>query len=144
MSSACQSLQRPLQVFDVSAREDLAGLVATISERKAAGAIVQNDPFFDTHRDEIISLCTRYRVPAIFHVREYPDGGGLMSYGPSLTTGYHELGLQTARVLARNATGEVPVVRSARFEFVINLKTTQALGLELPTSVLLVADDIIE
>lgn len=144
VSSACQSLQRPLQVSDASASEDLARLVATISERKVAGAIVQNDPFFDTHRDEIISLCLRYRVPAIFHVREYPDGGGLMSYGPSLTTGYHELGLQAARVLERKATHEVPVVQSARFEFVINLKTAQALGLELPPSVLLVADEMVE
>jgi putative ABC transport system substrate-binding protein len=142
--SACDALRRRLQIHDVSASGELAALVQTISDAKAGGVVMQNDPFFDTHRQEIVSLCARHRLPAIFHVREYPDAGGLMSYGPSLTASYHELGLQASRVLERKATRDIPVIQSARFEFVINLRTAETLGLNLSPSLMSRVDAVVE
>lgn len=117
----------------------------TAAAREGVGAlIVQNDPFFDARRDQIVALAERHKVPAIYHIREFAAAGGLMSYGPSLADAYRRLGVQTARVLKGVAPAELPVERSTRFELVINAKTAGRLGMTVPASILARADEIVE
>jgi putative tryptophan/tyrosine transport system substrate-binding protein len=97
-----------------------------------------------SRRDQILALAAQCGMPAIYHIREFPAAGGLMSYGASLSDGYYQLGVQTGRALRGANVVDLPVVRPTRFELVINLKTAKALGLTVPPSLLAQADEVIE
>jgi ABC-type uncharacterized transport system substrate-binding protein len=109
-----------------------------------AALIVQNDPFFDSRRSQILALSSRHQLPGIFHIREYPADGGLMSYGASLSDTYRQLGVYAGKILRGAKPDDLPVWRPTKFELVINTKTAQTLGLTVPQSVLIAADELIE
>jgi putative ABC transport system substrate-binding protein len=91
-----------------------------------------------------VTLTRDYAMPAIFHIREFPATGALMSYGASLVDAYYQMGLQMSRVLKGASPRDLPVVRPTRFELVINMKTAKALGITVPPSLLAGADEVIE
>lgn len=105
---------------------------------------VEVDAFFTDQRAKIVALAAQYALPAIYALREFVDSGGLISYGTSITDANRQLGVYTGRILKGAKPAELPVMQSTRFELVVNLKVAKSLGLDLPTSILLPADEVIE
>jgi putative tryptophan/tyrosine transport system substrate-binding protein len=93
---------------------------------------------------QFATLATRYGIPAIYSTREFPEVGGLMSYGTDGLDTWHQVGIYTSRILKGAKPADLPVLQSSKFEFVINLQTARALGIEVPNSIQLLADEVIE
>jgi len=115
-----------------------------ITKERVRAVLVAADPFFDVRRERMISLIAQHRVPAIYQFREYALAGGLMSYGASITDMYRQVSVYVGRVLNGENPGDLPVVLPSKFELVINMKTANALGLTIPISMQLLADEVIE
>jgi putative ABC transport system substrate-binding protein len=141
---AARTLGRRLVVVSASTGSELDKSFSSLVESGATALVVQNDPFFDTVRAQMIALATQNRIPAIYHIREFAAGGGLMSYGPSLADAYHQAGILAGRVLKGASVADLPVVQPTKFELVINLRTAAALGLPVPPTLLAQADEVIE
>jgi putative ABC transport system substrate-binding protein len=144
VAAAAKSLGRELVVQEATNDAGIESAFTAFVKAEVAGLIVQNDPFFDSRRSQILGFSSRHRVPAIFHIREYPADGGLMSYGASLSDTYRQLGVYTGKVLRGAKPDDLPVLRPTKFELVINTKTAKTLGLAVPETVLIAADELIE
>jgi putative ABC transport system substrate-binding protein len=117
---------------------------ATLVQQKVEAILLANDAFFFRERGRLIALAARYGMPAVYNWREFAADGGLMSYSPSLTQGYRQVGIYTGRILKGEKPANLPVQQPTKFEFVINLKTAKALGLTFPSGLIAIADEVIE
>jgi putative ABC transport system substrate-binding protein len=144
VEAAALALSRPLHVLYARTEKDFGPNFEAIKRERVGALVVQNDPFFDTQRTKIVSLTARDALPAIYHIREFPAAGGLMSYGASLADAYRQAGNYTGRILKGEKAGELPVMQPTKFELVINLKTAKALGLNVSPSLLARVDEVIE
>ena len=138
------ALGRRLLVLHASTPAELEPSFESIVREPAGALVVQNDPFFDSQRDRLIALAAQYSIPAIYHIREYPAAGGLMSYGASLLDAYRQVGIMTGRVLKGEHPQDIPVLQPTRFELVINSRTARSLHLAIPPQMLALADEVIE
>ncbi len=141
---AARTLNRELLVVSASSDDECDQAFSKLAAARIAGVVVENDPFFDSRRDHLISLASRQSIPAIYHIREFPTAGGLMSYGPSLVEAYYQMGIQTGRVLKGANVADLPVIRPTQFELVINVGTAKALNLTVPPNVFAVANELVE
>jgi putative ABC transport system substrate-binding protein len=142
--AAARALQQQIEVMNASSELYINAAFFTLAQRKIGALLVGADPFFNNRRDLIISLAARHAVPAIYPLRDFAVSGGLISYGTSLTDAYRQVGIYAGRILKGEKPGELPVVQATNFEFVINLKTAKALGLQIPDKILAIADEVIE
>src|SRR5207253_6704155 len=121
LRKAAVLIKRPIEIVRASTESELDEAIAA-AERAGCGALaVVQDPFFNSHRSRIVTLANRLRLPAIYNQREYVDRGGLASYGTRFADGYRQAGAYLGRILSGARPAELPVVQSARFEFVVNL-----------------------
>ena len=133
-----------LHIANVSSESEIDAAFAALSQSKVGALLVGTDPIFATYRGQIIALAARYKIPAIYNVREYCEVGGLVSYGASLTDTWRQAAIYATRVLKGEKPADLPVLQPAKFELVINLKTAKALGLTVPAALLARANEVIE
>jgi ABC-type uncharacterized transport system substrate-binding protein len=144
LQTAARSRGLQLQVLQASTDRDFDSAFGSVAQLRASGLIISSDSFFFSRSDQLAKLAVRYAVPTIFGFREFVAAGGLMSYGGSLQESFRWVGVYTGRILKGEKPADLPVQRSTKVELFINLKTAQALGLEVPPTLLTRADDVIE
>jgi putative tryptophan/tyrosine transport system substrate-binding protein len=121
---------------DVAFREFVGGAIGAL--------VVSPSPILLARREQIVGLAARYAVPAIYQLREFPAVGGLMSYGTSISDAYRQVGIYVGRILKGAKPADLPIIQPTKFELPINLKTAKALGIDLPSKLLALADEVIE
>ena len=144
IEDGARALGLQLQILRASNEADIEAAFAAIAQQRPGGLLVCSDPFFNSRRKNIVALAMRHSLPAIYEQREFADDGGLMSYGTSIRSAYHQIGVYAGRILKGEKPADLPVVQSTRFEFVINLRSAKALGLEVPPGLSARADEVIE
>jgi putative tryptophan/tyrosine transport system substrate-binding protein len=144
IEDATRTIKQKLFVAKASNDTELTAALASLVDAAVKAVLVAADPYFDTRRDRIIAFMAQNRMPAIYQFREYAVAGGLFSYGPSITDSYRQAGVYTGRILKGVKPADLPVLQPTKFELVINLKTAKALGLDVPNSIQLLADEVIE
>src|SRR5262249_2570085 len=127
-----------------SSEGDIDSAFANFTRRQVDALVVAGDGFFLGQRDQLVALAARHALPTMYVLREFAAAGGMMSYGTSITHAYRLAGVYAGKILAGAKPGDLPVQQSTKFELVINLKTTKALGLDVPDRLLALADEVIE
>jgi putative ABC transport system substrate-binding protein len=144
VGAAASTIGVEIEVVRASDSRGIESAFAALARNKVDALVVGADPFFYNRRLQIATLATRHTIPAVYNVREYAEVGGLMSYGTSLTEGWRQVAIYTSRILRGEKPADLPVVRSTKFELVINLPTARAIGLEISPTLLARADEVIE
>ena len=142
--ASARTLGVQLHVVSATTDNEVEHAFASLAKLGVGGLVIGTDPFFTGIREHLAALAARYRIPAIYSLREYAEAGGLMSYGASIRGAYRQTGTYVGRILKGEQPAQLPVLQPTRFELVINLKTAKVLGLAIPRSLLATADDVIE
>jgi putative ABC transport system substrate-binding protein len=144
VTAAAGTMGLQLRVLNASTIADIDAAFATFANERPDALFISSGPFFTNRRVQLAQLAARYKVLAINLTRSYPEVGGLMSYGTDLPDAFRQVGVYTGNILKGAKPADLPVVQSTKFELVINLKTAKALGIEVPQSLLVAADEVIE
>ena len=144
VQEAAPTLGLKIQILNASTIGEIDAAFATIARDHSDALLVAPDAFFVSRRVQFITLTARDRIPATYSLRDYVAIGGLMSYGTNLADSFHQVGVYTGSILKGAKPADLPVVQATKFEFVINLQTARALGIEIPPGVLSIADEVIE
>jgi putative ABC transport system substrate-binding protein len=144
IQAAARAASLRLRVLRATSDAEIARAFEAAAQQHLAALAVAADPFFDTRRARLIALAARHAVPTMYHFREYADSGGLVSYGIDPTDVYRQVGSYVGQILKGAKPADLPIMQATRFELVINAKTAKTLGLTIPRSWFLQANDVIE
>ena len=144
VQEAASRLGVPFLVLHANAETDLDAVFADVVRQRAGALLVCASPLFFSRRQQLVMLAARHKVPTIYEWREFAADGGLMSYGTNLNDAYGQMGVYAGRILKGERASDLPVAQSTRFEFVINLRTAKAMGIEVPPALSSQADEVIE
>jgi putative ABC transport system substrate-binding protein len=133
-----------IDAFYASTRNELNAAFASFVQKRVDAVLVSPDVLFADRRVQIITLATHYRIPVVYYSREFTDAGGLMSYGPNLADLWRQTAIYVGRVLKGEKPADLPIMRASKFEFVINRQAADLLGLDIPPTLLAIADEVIE
>lgn len=140
----CRALGLGMQVFYASTRAEIDAAFAALVSWRPDALFVGPDAIFNFQRVQLVTLAAHHALPASYPLREFPEDGGLMSYGPDVADSFRQAGLYVGRILKGDKPSDLPVVQPTRYELVINLKTAKALKIEVPPMLLSGADEVIE
>jgi putative ABC transport system substrate-binding protein len=144
VQTAADTIGVQVKVLPATSIEEIDKAFATASQQVVAALFVANDPYLDSQRDQIIALAARAAIPAMYYTRSHTAAGGLISYGANIAEAYRQAGIYTGKILKGAKPAELPVLQPTNFELIINRKTANALGLEVPAQLLALADEVIE
>jgi putative ABC transport system substrate-binding protein len=144
LEPAAHALGLQLQFYDASTNQEIDAAYAALVRERPNALFVSADAFLTSRRFQLIGLAARHALPAVYSSREFVEGGGLMSYGTSITDMYRQVGAYSGRILKGEKPADLPVVQPTKFELVINLQTAKLLGIETPSMLLARADEVIE
>jgi len=144
VTAAASAIGLKIDIVPARDSREIEAAFATLVRDRADALLVGPDGFLLSRRLQIATLAARHAIPTVYNVREYPEAGGLMSYGTSQAEAYHQVGVYTGKVLKGAKPADLPVIQSTKFELVINVPTARAIGLEIPATLLARADEVIE
>jgi putative ABC transport system substrate-binding protein len=144
VQEAAPTIGLQIQILNASTIGEIDAAFASLARERSDALFVSPDAFFTSRRGQFATLTARDRIPSAYAIREAVEAGGLMSYGTDIAEAFHQVGVYTGKVLKGEKPADLPVVQSTKFEFVINLQTARALGIEVPQGLLLIADEVIE
>ena len=144
VETAARSIGLEINVLNASSSREIDTVFAAFVRERLDALYVASGPLFPNRRVHVVSLAMRHAIPTIYNVRQFPDVGGLISYGSSITDAYRQMGVYTGRILMGAKPADLPVVQSNKLELVINAQTARILGLTIPPPLLSTADEVIE
>ena len=133
-----------IKIYRASTDAELEVTFNSIIAAKANAVLLVGNPFFNSQRSQLVALSAQFAIPSMFETRQFAEAGGLVSYGTAIGDIYRQLGVYAGRILKGENAGDLPIVQPTRFDFAINMKTAKALGLEIPPTLLALADEVIE
>ena len=144
VQEAAPTIGLQIQILKATTIGEIDAAFATLARERPDALFVASDTFFDSRPVQFATLTARDRIPATYAIRDYVAAGGLMSYGTDLAEMFHQVGVYTGSILKGAKPADLPVMQSTKFKFVINLQTARALGIEVPSGLLSIADEVIE
>ena len=133
-----------IQILNASTSREIDAAFATIVRERLDALYVGNESFFNSRRVQLVHRATLHKVPASYSQRQYPEIGGLMSYGTNVTDAFRQIGVYAGRILKGAKPADLPVVQATRFELVVNAQTARMLDLTVPPTLLATADEVID
>jgi putative ABC transport system substrate-binding protein len=144
LEEAARAIGRQILMVNAANEREFHAAFAKVVQAGAGGLLISSTVFFNSQRRQLVALAARHALPTVYSQREYAEVGGLISYGPSQSDAYRRAGVYVGRILKGEKPGDLPVELGTKFELVINLATAKAFGVEIPPTLLAIADEVIE
>jgi putative ABC transport system substrate-binding protein len=144
LQAAASSLGRQIEVLTAASNREIDTAFATLAQKRVEALLVIPHVLFNNRRVQLVTLATHHAVPTVYWARDFTEIGGLMSYGSSTRDQYRQVGIYVGRVLKGEKPADLPILRPTKFELVINLQTARTLALDVPATLLAIADEVIE
>ena len=144
VQTAAAAMGQPLDIVTATTNREISPAFADIVQKRTDALLISPDPLFTSRPVQLATLAARHALPSIYALREFAEVGGLMSYGSNFTELFRQAGVYVGRILKGEKPADLPIVQATKFELVINLQTAEALRLDVPGTLLAIADEVIE